>query len=133
MDRNLKEFRESNIENLEANQELFEKQLSFVSAGALGVSMFLIEKVVKNLSIAHYKWIIISCWVLLGLTLILNLISHYIAVKFNYTNIEEIDDNKYDYHNAKKRNNIIKSINIITLISLITGIFSLILFISLNI
>jgi hypothetical protein len=133
MDKNIKEFRKTNVENLDASQELFEKQLSFVSAGALGVSMFLIEKVVKNLNAAHYKWMIISCWTLLGFTLILNLISHYLAVKFNYSNIEEIDDKNYDYKKATRRNKTLKTLNLITLITLVTGIFSLILFISLNI
>ena len=75
MEKSLKDFKASSLENLDASQELFEKQLSFVSAGALGVSMFLIEKVVKNLSNAHHKWMIIICWALLGFTLILNLIS----------------------------------------------------------
>jgi cytochrome bd-type quinol oxidase subunit 2 len=133
MENSLKEFRKNNEDNLEKGQEHFEKQLSFISAGALGISMFLIEKVVKDLSQSQYKWILIASWIALGLTLIINLISHFFSVKFNYSNIEEIDTKNYDQLKSIRRNQIMKGMNVFTLITLIFGIIFLVLFMSLNI
>lgn len=129
----IKDFRKNNEENLQKSQDDFEKQLSFISAGALGVSMFLIEKVIKDLTLSHFKWMIITSWAFLGFTLIINLVSHFMVIKFNYKNIEEIDTNRYDQQKAVKRNGIIKRINFFTLITLILGIIFLILFTSINI
>lgn len=133
MNDSIKDFRKNNEENLQKSQDDFEKQLSFISAGALGVSMFLIEKVIKDLTLSHFKWIIITSWSFLGFTLIINLVSHFMVIKFNYKNIEEIDTNKYDQQKAVKRNGIIKRINFFTLTTLILGIIFLILFTSINI
>ena len=133
MDNNLQDFRNNNQEILKQSQDDFEKQLSFISAGTLGVSMFFIEKVVKDLTNANCKWILIVSWSLLGFTLIINLLSHYLAINFNYKNIEEIDADNYNYLNSSRRNKIIKSVNIATLITLISGIICLIVFTSINI
>lgn len=133
MNNSIKDFRKNNEENLQKSQDDFEKQLSFISAGALGVSMFLIEKIIKDLTLSHFKWMIITSWSFLGFTLIINLVSHFMVIKFNYKNIEEIDTNKYDQQKAVKRNGIIKRINLFTLTTLILGIIFLILFISINI
>lgn len=40
MDKSLKEFRKNNEDNLDKSQEYFEKQLTFISAGTFGISMF---------------------------------------------------------------------------------------------
>jgi len=133
MNKELKEFKKNNEEILQKSQEDFEKQLSFISAGTLGISMFLIEKVIKDLSNASNKWLIISSWCLLGFTLVGNLISHFLAVQFNYRNIKEIDNDKYSYNKSVCRNNIIQACNIITLATLLIGIIFLILFLSINI
>ncbi len=133
MNKTLRDFRKNNEETLQKSQDDFEKQLSFISAGTLGLSMFLIDKVVKDITIAHYKWSLIVSWSLLGLTLIINLFSHFLAIRFNYMNIEEIDCSQYDDLKSIKRNTIIKFINICTLSTLILGIVFLILFMSLNI
>jgi hypothetical protein len=133
MNTEIKEFKKSSEEILQKSQEDFEKQLSFISAGTLGISMFLIEKVIKDLSIANHKWIIISSWCLLGVTLVGNLVSHFLAVQFNYRNIKEIDADSYNQEKSICRNNIIQGFNIATLVTLLIGIIFLILFLSINI
>lgn len=133
MDKNLKDFRDQCQEILNKSQDDFEKQLIFISAGALTVSMFFIEKVVKDLSKSHFKWILIVSWSLLGITLVVNLLSHFFAIKFNYKNIEEIDNKVYQREKTLKRNNTIKQINILTITTLISGIILLVIFSSLNI
>jgi hypothetical protein len=133
MDKQIKEFKKSSEETLQKSQEDFEKQLSFISAGTLGISMFLIEKVIKDLQTANNKWLIIGSWSLLGFTLVGNLVSHFLAVRFNYRNIKEIDTDKYSQDKSICRNNIIQACNIITLVTLLIGIIFLIVFLSINI
>lgn len=133
MSDNLEGFRKNSELVLQKSQDDFEKQLSYISAGALGVSMFLIEKIVKDLSNAHCKWILIVSWSLLGFTLIGNLLSHYFCINFNYKTIEEIDSERYDRVKAEKRNSYVKFINTSTVFALVIGIIFLIIFTSINI
>lgn len=129
----LKEYQKQNIDNLDKSQDYFEKQLSFISSGALGISMFFIEKVVKDVHLSKHKFLIIGSWILFGITLITNLISHLLAVKFSYDNLDELDKDCYNQAISLKRNKITICVNLLTLISLIFGIFLLILFVSLNV
>ena len=133
MNKGLKEFKKSNEQNLDKSQDYFEKQLTYISAGTFGISMFLVEKVVKDIVHSKSKLLLIISWTLLALTLIINLCSHFFAVKFNYLNIEEIDNNTYDFTKSVTRNKTIKALNLITLISLSIGIIMLVLFLILNI
>jgi quinol-cytochrome oxidoreductase complex cytochrome b subunit len=128
----LQEFRNNLVETLSKNQEDFEKQLIYVSAGALGASIFFIEKIVKDIDNSHYKWLLILSWFFLGSTIVINAISHYIAMEMNYKSIDEIDKNKYDEKASLKRNRKLKYINLSTLVTLLIGIFFLILFTSIN-
>ena len=116
----------------EKSQESFEKQLSYISAGALGLSMVFIEKVVKNVNQACYKWVLILSWIFLGLTLVVNLISHLLAAKYAYRTMDDIEHGLYDYDKAAKRNKFIILLNAFSVISLLIGILSLILFVTIN-
>lgn len=132
MDENLIEFRKSSAATLTKSQDDFEKQLVYISGGALTVSMFLIEKVVKDLPHAKCKWILITCWTMLGFTLVVNLLSHFLCINFNYKTIEEIDADNYNPVKARRRNRVIKAINVSTFITLVLGIILLIIFTSIN-
>lgn len=133
MDSNLQQFRNNLVETLNKNQEDFERQLIYVSAGTLGASMFFIEKIVNDMSLAHYKWLLIVSWLFLGGTIVINAISHFIAMNFNYKSIEEIDKNEYSGKLALSRNRKLKYLNLVTVITLLIGILFLILFTSINI
>src|SRR5688500_4917696 len=61
------------------SQDDFEKQLSFISAGALGLSLIFTEKIVKDISKADLKCLLVAGWILLAVTLFINLISHLLA------------------------------------------------------
>lgn len=132
MDKSLVDFRENSETTLTKSQDDFEKQLVYISGGALTVSMFLIEKVVKDLSRADCKWVLITCWTMLGFTLVVNLLSHFLCINFNYKTIEEIDADNYNPAKARRRNGIIKVVNVSTFITLILGIILLIIFTSIN-
>lgn len=132
MDKQLADFRAHSEATLNKSQDDFEKQLVYISGGALAVSMFLMEKVVKDLAKAECKWLLIACWATLGFTLIVNLLSHFLCVQFNYKTIEEIDADTYNFSKARTRNRIVKIINAATLVTLISGIILLIIFTSIN-
>jgi hypothetical protein len=118
---------------IDKSNESFEKQLNYISAGSLGLSMIIIEKIVKDLSITKCNSILIFSWIFLGLTLISNLVSHVYSLKVHSKTYKEIEEDKYNYRDAVKRNNIIGNWNLISIGFLLLGIILQIIFITLNI
>lgn len=118
---------------LEKSQESFEKQLSFISAGALGVTMAFLDKIVGNVKDSSCKGLLILSWLFLGATFIVNLFSHIIATKSYYKLIKELEQNQYSQEKASKRIQRINVLNIGSVICLLIGIVLVIIFISLNI
>lgn len=115
------------------SQESFEKQLSYISAGSLSVSMAFIKNVVGELSKTKAEAFLIGGWSLMGLTLLINLLSHVIASNCHNKTIGEINDGQYKYEVALCRLNNIKKLNYASIVTIITGIASILIFISLNI
>jgi hypothetical protein len=115
------------------SQESFEKQLSYISAGSLSVSMAFIKNVVGELNKSRYQGFLIIGWSLMGMTLLINLLSHVFTSNCHNKTIEEISDGRYDYTVALCRHINIKRFNYSSIGTLISGISSLLLFISLNI
>jgi len=116
------------------SQDDFEKQLSFISAGSLGVSMIFIEKVVKNIATAHDKMYLIIGWVFLALTLFVNLLSHLLSASFNYYTLDEYKSGEADFPSkSRRRTNWMTAINWVTLAFLVIGIICIIIFSSINI
>lgn len=133
MDEQLKEYKIEVKKVYEKSQETFEKQLSFLSAGALGFSMFFVEKIIADFSLSNCKFLIITSWFSLGITLVVNLISHHLSAQNNYKTLLEIDANKYDYKKVAIRIKFINIINWITIATLLIGILTFIIYILLNI
>lgn len=121
------------IQNLIAKtEEYFEKQLTYISAGALGISLTLINNIVPFEDAYAIIWIVIG-WVLLVATLLLNLSSHMISKCFLNKTLSELDNNyTFKCLKQKKRNRLIDYINWITIILLIIGISSFVTFVSIN-
>lgn len=118
---------------MEKSQDSFEKQLSFISAGAFGVTMAFIDKIVGNLKETTCTRLLIIGWLFLGLTFIVNLFSHVFAVKVYYRTIKEMDDKKYSQALLASRIKKINYLNTISIISLLLGIAIIVIFISYNI
>lgn len=122
------------------SSDLFEKQLSYISAGALGLSFILVEKVV-DISKSHNKALLISGWILLAVTLLLNLISHLYANYLHSKNLSYLNDclssnealKKYDNNVIDNRRKKIESINIVSVATLIAGIGLIVSFTSVNV
>lgn len=134
----LKEHNKNLIEIINKSNEHFEKQLSFISGGALALSFIVIEKVLKDFFDTDCKWLLVAGWILLMLTLLLNLFSHKKAIEYHGKSYENINDHladtkvKYDYEGIVRRNNKIDRMNSLSLILLSLGLFSLILYTSIN-
>ena len=115
------------------SQESFEKQLSYISAGALSVSMAFIKNVVGELNKTKSEELLILGWALMGVTLLINLLSHIFTSNCHNKTIAEIGDGKYNYENALCRHNNIKNLNYVSIATLVLGITLLLIFITLNI
>ncbi len=131
--------RDDLFRTIEKTEDDFEKKITQISAGALALSITFIDKIV-DLSTAKYFFILIIGWVLLVLTLSINLISILISREFNLKSVDEYDDyekkiisDKELIQNIKNRNKTIRKLDIISLVKLLLGIFLIVLFSSLNI
>lgn len=134
----LRKYCDDLLSILNKSNEHFEKQISYISAGSLGLSFLLIEKVLGDIWATKDKWLLITGWSLLALTLISNLISHQLAMSFHYKSIGEIEgylcgENEYNEIKIALRNRKIKAVNVFSIIFLSLGIVSIITYTSINI
>ena len=128
----VKKLNEEFANLLAKSQDIFEKQLSYISTGALGLSVGFIKDIV-DIKNSNYKWMVVSGWGLLILTLLLNLISHMIAAqnaKKGKTETEDLD--KYDERKINERTKQMENINKTTVGTMTGGIILIILFITIN-
>ena len=119
------------------NTEAFDKSILALSTGSLGLSIAFLDKVVP------YKesiclWLLIIAWVFLSATIILNLISHFIACgecqtlkKYSVQFYFKFDDYYRDLlNNFKSKTSLI---NIISACTYILSICIIVVFVSINI
>ena len=118
---------------IDKSNDAFEKQLNYISASALGLSMLFVEKVVKDLNTTKCNSLLILSWIFLGATLISNLISHVYTSKMHGKTLKEINDNVYNYKKAVTRNNRIGNWNLVSIAFLLIGLAIQIIFITINI
>ena len=116
------------------SQDTFEKQLSYISAGALALSVGFIKDIVSPIKSSSYKWMLITGWGLLIFTLLLNLVSHMLAVIYAKKGAKETEDidNAYDPTKIDKRARCLIYINWITVSTLASGIILIVLYIIFN-
>jgi hypothetical protein len=125
-------FREAFQKAIENSENDFEKNLTYISAGALALSLAFIEKIVK-LENADHSYFLVIGWILLTLTLGLNLVSHLISIHFIKMSRDEFDKkDRAVILKIKKRNGKIDCINWITVALLFLGITSIVIFSSIN-
>jgi len=126
--------RDKIIEAINDSQDHFEKNLVYLSAGSLALSIGFVEKFAKQNPV-NYNWLIIISWLLLAFTLLLNLASHLISVDNSSKAREEIDkDIPYEdlYANITQRNNKMRKINWITFIFFALGVVTSVIYCSIN-
>lgn len=116
------------------SQDLFERQLSFISAGALALSVTFISSIVKNIESANWKAVIVFGWAMEIVTLAINCYSHMKASRAHQKTIDDINDNgiNYDYKAHDKRNKGIKCWNNVSYFTMIIGLALITIFIIKN-
>jgi hypothetical protein len=138
--RSKKEIQERNmhrqavLEQKNRSEDDFEKYITFISSGALAITVTFIDKL-SPLDQSVFVWVILVGWFFLATTLFLNLISHYLSSRYNEKTIQEIDDNIETAElnkNINKRNNIISRLNISSIFLLGAGIFCILIFTGIN-
>ncbi len=127
-------YRLSVLEEKRKSDDDFEKYITFIAAGALGLTLTFIDKI-SPLKESIWIWCIILGWFCLAFTLFLNLYSHYRSSNNNEKTIQDID-NELEYKilvdNISKRNTTVSYLNLSSIILLGLGIFFILLFTSIN-
>lgn len=129
-----KEYRLSVLEQKSKSDDDFEKYITFIASGALGLTITFIDKI-SPLKESIVIWVIALGWVLLAFTLFINLLSHFLSSKYNEQTIQDIDD-EIEYDNLidriDNRNRIISRFNLSSIILLGLGIISILIYTIVN-
>jgi hypothetical protein len=128
----LEKYKEELIAIHHKSQETFEQQLSYISAGSLALSIGFVRDIVKDIEGAEYRWLLVIGWILMVITLLLNLISHLLAVKYYSKSISEIHRQTFDSLKSDNRFERITWLNWICVGTLIFGILLITIFVNYN-
>ncbi|HYG40087.1 MAG TPA: hypothetical protein VD908_15775 [Cytophagales bacterium] len=127
------EIRKAIYESKEKSEDDFEKYITYISAGGLALTLTFMEKVVQ-LKEAIYVGLLVLGWVFLGITLLVNLISHFLSARYADASISDLDSEVEDIDKRiDKRNWKMDVINLSTIITLFIGITFIIIFVSINV
>lgn len=133
------EYRQALYIQKSKSDDLFEKAITFISSGALGLTLTFHDKIVP-VENADLVILIALGWTLLVATLFVNLLSHYQSSKSTDNSIDEIDGIigcKITYsifqQNLSKRNRRIDNLNKISIALLGIGLLLIIIYVSINI
>ncbi|MBZ4034520.1 hypothetical protein K6T82_07065 [Flavobacterium sp. 17A] len=128
------DYRNSVIENKSKSQDDFEKYINLLASGGIVLSVTFLEKIV-SLEEAICKSLIIIGMYLMVFTLLSNLYSHYKSILDSDATIKDIDEKKFKkiFKKIEKRNKVINVLNMISIWSLIIGVFLLVTFATINI
>lgn len=132
------EYRDLLYQQKSRSDDHFEKAITFITSGALGLTLTFHDKIVP-FSTAICVYAIAIGWTLLVATLFVNLYSHYQSSKSTDATIDDVDElinYKLTYNGFRKklnkRNNIINHLNKASIYLLGTGLISIIIYVSIN-
>ena len=123
-------------ESQSKNNDLFEKQLSYIAGGTLAVSPFILERLV-DFHQANFKLLLFTAWLLVISSLMSGLISAYKGVNLIRKSVLELNAallNRGAFNSdvSNRRFRIIEILNISSIIFLMAGIILFFTFIGLN-
>lgn len=132
------EYRDLLYQQKSKSDDHFEKAITFITSGALGLTLTFHDKIVP-FSNAICVYVIAIGWTLLVATLFVNLYSHYQSSKSTDATIDDVDD-VIDYHltyngfrqKVNKRNSVINQLNRASIYLLGAGLISIIIYVSIN-
>jgi len=133
----LVKYEEELISLQHKSQDLFEQQLSYISAGCLVLSIGFVKDIVKNVKLADLRPLLIAGWILMIVTLLVNLISHLFNVYLYDKSISDVRKSitrksNFDADRTDNRFKIIKKMNWLCIFTLIIGILLVVVFIYFN-
>lgn len=122
------------VEGKKAHTERFDKNILFVSSGALIVSFAFIKDIVPCLDCALNKWSLITSWCIFSSIIFISLLSIYRSMQAHTwaLNNSHLEDNEFNYK-ILWMNGVIRILNQITIALIPIGAFFLLLFITTNI
>ena len=130
------DYRASLEHAISGSEDDFEKNLVYLSAGSLVLSIGFIEKIVP-IDNAKYTGVLIVSWCLIALTLLLNLASYLISADNGTKAREDLDNDVFDYKERydklKARNKKIRKVNWTSYSLFSLGIISIIIYCSINV
>lgn len=109
----------------------YEKNITYISAGTLVLSLTFVEKIV-SLKDSTSVWYLIFSWIFMGLTLLINLISHQVSSHYATCCDEEVRLRTAQLIVFQSRNKNIRNLNWTTTVTLALGMLFLIIFCSIN-
>jgi hypothetical protein len=131
-----KDYRSSLEHAISGSEDDFEKNLVYLSAGSLVLSIGFIERIVPMDNTKCIGFLIVS-WCLIALTLLLNLASYLISADNGTEAREDLDNHvlndKERYEKVKSRNKTIRRINWTSYSLFSFGIISMIIYCSINV
>jgi hypothetical protein len=133
-DEQIVQIRQGFHSSIDQSETDFEKKITYISAGALAISVTFIDKIV-DLSSAQHFWVLTFAWILLAVTLSLNLVSILTSRSLTRKSLKEFDSNILDSslrNNIANRNKKISNLDLISMLTLLAGIFLIVIFCSLN-
>lgn len=127
------DYRNAVSENKSKSQDDFEKYINLLASGGIVLSLTFLEKII-TVDKTIFKAFYIIGIILLVVTLLSNLYSHYKSIIDSDLTIQEIDEKKYEevFKNIKKRNTIINRLNRTSIWSLIIGVIFILTFVTIN-
>lgn len=131
-DTRLEKYREELIELLHKSQDNFEKQLSYISAGSLALSIGFIKDIVKDIANANDRYLLNVGWILLATTLLINCVSHIRAADLHNRTIRDINELNYDSGTVRRRYKEVSFVNWASVTTMMLGLVSIIVFVTKN-
>jgi len=128
-----KEYRKSILESKSKSDDDFEKYITLISSGGLGVTIAYINDIIP-IKESVGSWVLFLGWIMLCTTLFLNLLSHHKSSICNEKTIDEIDELEYEElsDNIDSRNKIIRCLNLASIITVGIGLLLIIIFTIIN-
>ena len=114
---------------LDESWRYVEKRFYAIASGALALSITLISTTISTTHDIHSKWLIITSWILLTLSIIINLVSHIISYQSSDKTIKDLHDKikKNEPFDTDKINEMINKYNDRISLFNLASIFCLIL------
>lgn len=133
------DYRSSIYDQQTKSHDSFEKAMTFITSGALALTLTFHDKIVP-VGNAKAIFLIAIGWVLLAFTLFVNLVSHYLSSKSLNKSADEIDQvisyqltfDEFN-RNLDSRNRNIDRLNKSTIWTLGIGLLAIIMYVTINI